>query len=232
MTPLQEALGAGDYNKIKKLLDDGEDPNEMCNGIPLICLALQENYFEIADLLVERGATIDAMVVKNRETPLLHCVVSIKNAKALKWALNKGLHPDIKDKYAGTTPLHMAAYIGNTDCARILVEHGGCINVTDNDKLTPLHCAAGKGQYDMVQFLLEHGADINAANKAGKTPLNYAVGNREIEQLLSDKGATKDSTNGGAHLVEKISEKITMALIFILLLIGLRKLLRFVFKHQ
>jgi len=228
ITPLQEAVGNRDYNSVKKLLNEGGDPNETFNGLPLVCLALQANQLEIAYLLIECGAKI---IVKNKEMPLLHFLVSSKNEKAMAWALNKGYHPNISDKHAGTTALHVAAHIGSIDFARILLEHGADINIADNDKLMSLHYAAMNGQYDMLQFLLEHGADINATDKTGKTPLNYAAGNKKIEQLLMDNGATKGFANRGPRLVEKISEKATTIGILILLLIGLRKLFGFVFKR-
>ena len=55
----------------------------------------------------------------------------------------KSLDPNLQSGTEGLRPLHLTCGAGATDCARLLVEKGAEIAVTDQMGLTPLHWAAG-----------------------------------------------------------------------------------------
>ena len=93
----------------------------------------------------------------------------------------------------GFTPLHLAAYAGNTDAARRLLERGADPDVVAKAsfaRVTPLGTAAFAGSVDVARLLLEHGADPNATGEGGG-PLHAAAqnGNRELVELLLAHGA-------------------------------------------
>ena len=95
----------------------------------------------------------------------------------------------------GKTPLHGAAYSGNSELVRILIEYNPAdINARDTNGEIPLHWAStGRGFNDgsTMRLLLEHGADINAQNKKGWTPLHVASigGDLEVVRWLLEHGA-------------------------------------------
>lgn len=88
----------------------------------------------------------------------------------------------------GWTPLHMAAFFGREEVARLLLQHGAHVNAANKKGMTPLHDA---GDQAVVRLLLKWGANVNAVDHDGETPLHFAAsrGNKAVVQLLLDKGA-------------------------------------------
>lgn len=79
----------------------------------------------------------------------------------------------IRDK-DGSTPLHWAAWRGQTEVARLLLKAGAEVNAQNQNAhwgTTPLHAAAHGNQAAVAQLLIAHGADIRAKNLNRRTPL-------------------------------------------------------------
>ena len=74
----------------------------------------------------------------------------------------------------GFTALHYAAYYGNVETVRVIIELGGNAHPQDEvRKNTPLHCAAGVGHSETVKLFVEElGANVHAQNANGGTPLH------------------------------------------------------------
>jgi Ankyrin repeats (3 copies)/Ankyrin repeats (many copies) len=107
---------------------------------------------------------------------------------------HNGADLDVQGNF-GRNPLHAAAYSGNFEVVRILIEYDPAyINARDEDGETPLFWASGGHNFkdgSVVQLLLEHGADINAQSQIGWTPLHVASFNGvlEVVRLLLEHGA-------------------------------------------
>ena len=89
----------------------------------------------------------------------------------------------------GVTPLMVAAYNGNADLAKFLVDKGADVNAKTKRGSTPLMAAVQSGNKEMVKFLLEKGADANAKEQLGLNAYQLAlVGKKhELTTLLKDK---------------------------------------------
>lgn len=88
------------------------------------------------------------------------------------------------------SPLHLAAFLGHVNIAKILILAKAEINHTDFNGCTPLHLAAINGNIEIVNELINAGAWINAI--AGRsTPLHLAVyeGHIDLVNLLLQSGA-------------------------------------------
>jgi ankyrin repeat protein len=91
--------------------------------------------------------------------------------------------------------LHIAAYEGDVERVKKLLEKGANLNIKNIDGLAPLHMAASEGRpcrcCDVVKLLLERGADPNTQNKDGDTPLHWAAheGHDDVVKLLLVYGA-------------------------------------------
>lgn len=88
----------------------------------------------------------------------------------------------------GNTALMMAAFKGNRQAARALLERGAAVN---RPGWTPLHYAAASGDTAIAALLIDHKAGLDARAPTGATPLIMAAqeGKEEIVRLLLARGA-------------------------------------------
>jgi hypothetical protein len=123
---------------------------------------------------------------------------------------HNGAVPHVKGVF-GRCPLHAAAFSGNLEVVRILIEYGPAhINARDQAGSTPLHWASG-GQYSkdgsVLRLLLERGADINVQNKGGWIPLHWASFNKALEfvRLLLEHGADVEVKNNNGKTALQVA---------------------------
>lgn len=127
------------------------------------------------------------------------------------------IHPYLLDAQDenGMTALHHAAYLGNLDVCRMLVERGAVekgnipvaalligngadINAEANQGLTPLHMAAVMGNPGMVNLLLSKGADASIPDDKGNKAIDFAKAMlRDAVVPLMPEGSGKDSGSSG-----------------------------------
>lgn len=110
---------------------------------------------------------------------------SPKVVKALLAAPKLNLNA-LSDK--GESPLMLAAFNGDFELARQMVQKGADVNKTG---WTPLHYAATKGHLPLIKLFIENHAYIDAESPNGSTPLMMAsmYGTPEAVKLLLDEGA-------------------------------------------
>jgi uncharacterized protein len=99
----------------------------------------------------------------------------------------------------GFTPVGLAAFFGQPEAVRYLVEHGADVHAVARNpmRVQPLHAATAARNVEAVRLLLEAGADPDAEQQEGWTPLMAARrhGDDEIVALLLAHGATDESGN-------------------------------------
>ncbi|BFZ00782.1 hypothetical protein BsWGS_03821 [Bradybaena similaris] len=82
-------------------------------------------------------------------------------------------HPEKEENLS--FPAHVAAYNGDLEYLRTLVENGVVnINERDDKGSSLLHKAAGQGQVHVLQWLIEMGANTYITNQAGETARDVA----------------------------------------------------------
>jgi ankyrin repeat protein len=185
-----EAKAAGGYYGIISChgvpRDRNTDPDvEGIDGQTPLHVAASEGRGEIAGLLIRAGAEVNA-TDDIRETPLHKAARANRPevAKRLAWA---GANVEAREG-AGNTPLHVAAAEDNTEVARVLLAAGSDPNGNNGDWHTPLHLAVQRGHMASVRLLIR----VTPLDMHGDTLLSIAErrGHDEIEQLLSEHGAT------------------------------------------
>lgn len=75
----------------------------------------------------------------------------------------------------GSSPLHVACYVGGLASVKALVQAGANLNLADERGHTPLHKACFSGNPTIVQFLLQNGALPQSSNKLKQTSLHIAA---------------------------------------------------------
>ena len=158
---------------------------------PLILACIRGNA-EIAALLLNRGALIEAKSNTHGYTPLM-CACIHGNVEVAALLLDRGALIEAKDNDGGT-PFLLACSKGHVEIAALLLNRGALIEAKDISTLgyTALMWACIKGHVEVATLLLDRGALIEANDDTrGYTPLMFACenGNVEVAALLLNRGA-------------------------------------------
>jgi len=181
------AVQAGDSDRVEALLCGEPRLIEArdAEGASLLMIAAYAGRRSIFELLLARGAGVGLF-----EASALGLSEPLSATLVADPARVNEYSPD------GWTPLHLAAFFGQLEAARILLDGGAEVDARSRSERfgrqnTPLHAAAANRQIDVARLLIERGADINAKDGSGFTPLGLAAGahNDLLVIALLEKGA-------------------------------------------
>lgn len=91
----------------------------------------------------------------------------------------------------GFTAMHFAAFNGDLEMIKMLLDHHADASVANYDGNTPLVMAVKGHQIDAIHALLKAGVDINHSSSPGATPVLHAaaMGYVDVIRLLVSSGA-------------------------------------------
>lgn len=113
----------------------------------------------------------------------------------------------------GWTPLHVAAFAGNLEATKVLLDAGADVHARAKSRFknTPLQVALLTGEYGTAKLLLDRGADPLVRQAKGFTPMHEAafLGRIDLIELLLAHGAELDSCSddGRTALSEAVRGK-------------------------
>ena len=177
-TPLIQAIKYKQTDIINYLLENNADVNlkEELTGFTPLMASL--NNIAIAELLIEKGADIEA-----KDDDGINALVyasTYNDEEMVKFLLEKGADAntvcEIENEHTdiASTPLMNAAYRGNTNIINMLLENGANINYTTDFGMTALIMAASFNQFEAAKILLENNADTSITDEYGRTALDLA----------------------------------------------------------
>ena len=180
VTPLMHAAGIGHLEVVKELLGakakvnlaDKSFPGEG-GGETALHYAATSGHVGTARLLLKAKADVNK-VSQFSGTPLA-VAVGEQQTEMVQLLLENGADYDLAGKETGWTPLHVAAFEGFFESAKLLVNRGANVNAKDSGGQTPFMDAAHSPNLETAFFLIKHGADLEAAELDGTTCLMWAV---------------------------------------------------------
>lgn len=186
-TPLGVAIGNGDKEMVKFLIEHGADifSQDGVFGAPLHQACLYSNnpaevMKEIALLLINSGADLEARDYRG-STPLNLVLENNGDIELAKLFIERGANVNSKNN-EGNTPLQFVLFPAKKAALELLIKNSADVNIKNNDGWTPLMRAAifppTNGE-EIVKLLLTAGADVNVRNNKGDTVLTI------LEELKS-----------------------------------------------
>lgn len=180
---LVDAAKTGDLLRVRELIRSAPElaDSRLASGESPIMAALYRGHRDVVNELVESIGTVD-----------IFAAAALGRLDDLRQALRRsGAVNDVA--YDGWTPLHLAAFFGALDAARLLIDSGAELQAISRNSLgnTPLHAATAGGHSAIALLLIERGADVTVPDAGRHTPLHIAAesGLIDVVKALLARGA-------------------------------------------
>ena len=167
---LVDAAKIGDVSQVRAIVRANPEllTLRLSSGESPLMAALYRGHRAVVDELVRLGADVDVFAA-----------AATGQLDALEAALAR---PDAVHAYSydGWTPLHLAAFFGQLDAVRRLLQAGADVRAISRNSLanTPLHAATAGKHPDVALLLLDNGADPHVLDSGGHTPERIASENQ------------------------------------------------------
>ncbi|NXU20224.1 ASB10 protein, partial [Pardalotus punctatus] len=166
---------------------------------------------ECRDLLVQNAlftGDLDQVQKYFTKSAAINLIIETRGDDLLWTSRKRGLW-SLSYKQELTTPLHITASRGYTDCLRLLLLRGAAVDFAPGGK-TALHEACAAASTDCVRLLLSSGADPEAVSEDGYRPLHLCKSSDSIEcvrQLLqhgaSANSRTEEENDTALHVASR-----------------------------
>lgn len=156
VSPLASAVLDINYDKVKKYLELGFNPDTQYSGSPRLLHGLSRSWHELEvkesqrEELNKHNAGREFQIQRNDKLD--------EARKIFQLLLEQGADTESRDGI-GNTPLIVAAGEGSLVAVKLLLDHGADINAVGNRNTTALIAALEKGKWQLAEYLLDKGAD-------------------------------------------------------------------------
>lgn len=142
-----EACALGDFARVREMLD--RDPSLLNryspDGFPPLGLAIFFRHRDVAKLLIERGADVNAAATNAQKVAPVHAAAAVRDVDTMRLLLERGADPNATQQM-DVTPLHGAASRGDVEMAKLLLSHGANADAKMSDGTSVTDLAAKYSQ--------------------------------------------------------------------------------------
>lgn len=145
------------------------------------------NYAEQLELMIAQKPDVVNEISTNGFSPL-GIAAHFGHETMVRLLLKHHADPNISSQNGfHVFPIHAALSTNNTAIAKLLIEAGTEVNVSQQGGITPLHLAAQHGNIEIIIILLEQGADVASRTGQGLTAADIAFdkGFKELGEILT-----------------------------------------------
>ncbi|MCC3373746.1 ankyrin repeat domain-containing protein [Cohnella sp. REN36] len=162
----------------KYIIDDLNDKD-----YPIITAAARYGNRTLFEKLIALGANINALT--HVQSSAVGRALAFQNYEGVRALIELGF--EVKS-YSGGKALRSAAWDGELEIVRLLVEHGADVNFNGADQVfpyctTPVQMAASRNYFEIVKYLVEQGADVTIRDKHGNRAFLEAKRNKNTEMM-------------------------------------------------
>lgn len=187
---LLRTIGTDDASIVNAKDGDGRFP---------LVHAAQHGHHEMAALLLDNGADIDAQYFYSGN--ILQIASSGGYVQLVQLLLEKGASVNMLGREY-SSELQVAAEGGHEQVVQMLLNAGAYVDAQSGYYGTALYAASLRGHEQVVKMLLDAGADVNGPGEDGCFALDVASeeGHEKVVKLLLDAGAHFHELNEGRPL--------------------------------
>ena len=151
---LHQAAWSDNVVGTRVLLDYGADPNvrNAATESSALYIAVQRKNFDMASLLVARGADVRA-TGRHGNSPLKRAVLN-KDSRMVRFILDKRADPNVQDQW-GNTPLHESVQVDHRESLRMLLSKGADPGIPNNLGETAFDRAIATKRVESVQMIFD-----------------------------------------------------------------------------
>jgi ankyrin repeat protein len=169
-------------------------------------LAVKNGNLKKVKLLVEKGADVNALTIREIGGSPLHIAAETGNIQILKYLILKGAKINPIFNVGGESPLSLALENNRQEAALFLMMKGADIRAKNHDGVSIIHKAAGlncRSAKEIMEAVMQKGVGVNTTDNRGFTPVFY-VRILEVAELLVKHGADVDFlASSGAGVNER-----------------------------
>ncbi len=179
------AIQAGELAEVRALLD--ADPSLLRQpgpgGASMPLTALYAGHPPLADELAARSGELSVFeAAAFDDTERLAELIRADSGLVEEWSAD------------GWQPLHLAAYFGRTEAARLLLDADAPVAEPSRNSASvqPLHAATAGRHAELVWLLIASDAPVDARQPGGWTPLHAAAANADLESIRALRAVGAD----------------------------------------
>lgn len=200
-SPLTEAAGSGDFEKVKMMIAAGAkiDPKSK-SGTRMLWSAILSNSPEAVRYFIKQDVDVDS--ISPRKTSMLFEAVDENDVEITKILLKAGANPNLPVPNK-VPPLFQAIWENNPELVKVLLENGADVHAKGEVHAGPIEATItspmSEKTLDIIKILISHGADVNQLDYYGNTALDVATSKYEA---LTKQGYPDNNLKAVIELLE------------------------------